>query len=186
MKINPLPITSKTGKKILIREAKLTDSSSLIECVKSYLNCDQIPLTREEFEEMAVNHTDWIRKFLDGKNDLLLVAEHQGEIIANIDLTVSSRKMLSHVGYIGMGVHEDWQGQGIGTCLLQHILAWVDQNRALDAVWLQVYANNTAGIKLYSKLGFETTGTQRNFIKTLSGQYIDNIIMTRYKYQTKD
>ncbi|MBI9060867.1 MAG: hypothetical protein JEZ14_02685 [Marinilabiliaceae bacterium] len=102
MKINPLPITTKTGKKILIREAKLTDSSSLFECVKSYLNCDQIPLTREEFEEMAVNHTDWIRKFLDGKNDLLLVAEHQGEIIANIDLTVSSRKMLSHVGYIGL------------------------------------------------------------------------------------
>jgi len=183
MKINPLQITTKTGQKLLIREAKLTDSPSLIECVKSYLNCDQIPLTHDEFEEMAVNHTDWIRKFLDGKNDLLLVAEQQGEIVANVDLTVSSRKMLSHVGYLGMGVHESWQGQGIGTMLLKRLLEWVDQNKALDAVWLQVYANNTAGLKLYSNLGFEMTGNQRNFIKTLSGQYIDNIIMTRYKHQ---
>ena len=83
MKIQPIEITDKTGRQITIREGRIENSESLIKCVKSYLKSNQIPLTQDEFDEMAKGHKDWIKKFMDGRNDLLLVAEYDGQIIGN-------------------------------------------------------------------------------------------------------
>ncbi|WP_075602466.1 GNAT family N-acetyltransferase [Saccharicrinis aurantiacus] len=180
MKIVPLKIKDNLGRLITIRECEIEDSESLQSCVKSYLRSGFIPLTEPEFSEMAKTHTDWINKFKNGKNDLLLVAEYKGEIVGNVDLMFTEREMLKHTGYIGMGIHEDWQGQGIGTELLKILLSWVDKNADIEATWLQVFNTNQSALKLYANLGFEKTGVQRKFIKTKEGSYIDNIIMTRY------
>ncbi len=79
MKIQPQEITDRLGNKIIIREGEITDSESLQKCVKSYLKSQLIPLTEVEFEEMAKNHKEWIQRFKDGKNDLLLVADYNGK-----------------------------------------------------------------------------------------------------------
>ena len=181
MKIEPTEITDNLGNKITIREGKISDSESLIECVKSYLKSNLIPLTETEFNEMTVNHKEWIKKFIEGKNDLLLVAEFDGKIIGNIDLMINGRQMLNHTGYVGMGIHENWQSRGIGTKMLKILIEWVDQNSDIEIVWLQAFSNNIKGLNLYSNIGFEETGRQKDFIKTLSGDYIDNVIMTRNK-----
>ncbi len=181
MKIEPQKITDKSGNLITVREGEISDSESLQTCVKSYLKSGFIPLTESEFEDLAKSHKEWIKKFKDGKNDLLLVAEYNGDIIGNVDLMFSGREMLKHVGYIGMGIHEKWQGQGIGTALLKILLEWTDWNQEIEALWLQTFSNNEKGLKLYSNLGFEKTGVQRKFIKTDTGEYIDNVIMTKNK-----
>lgn len=184
MKIELLEIIDKKGKRILIREGKISDSKELQKCVKSYLKSKQIPLTESEFNELAENHEKWIQKFVDGKNDLLLIAEHEGAIIGNVDLMINGRQMLKHTGYIGMGIHEDWQGQGIGTAMFKVLLDWVEHNSDIEVLWLQVYSSNKKGLQLYSNMGFEETGRQKGFIKTESGEYIDNVIMTRNKKTT--
>lgn len=181
MEIQPQEITDRLGNKIVIREGEITDSERLQKCVKSYLKSQLIPLTEVEFEEMAKNHKEWIQRFKDGKNNLLLVAEHNGQIIGNVDLMINNREMLKHVGYIGMGIHEEWQGHGIGTAILKIMLEWADNNPEIEALWLQAFSNNKGGLKLYSNLGFEKTGVQRKFIKTKTGEYIDNVILTKYK-----
>jgi len=184
MKIEPQEILDKQGNRIVIREGRISDSEELQKCAKSYLKSKQIPLTELEFNELAKNHEEWIKKFIDGKNDLLLIAEHNGTIVGNIDLMINGRQMLKHTGYIGMGIHEDWQGLGIGTAMLKILIDWVDHNPDIEILWLQAFSNNEKGLRLYSNMGFEETGRQKGFIKTEFREYIDNVIMTRNKKTT--
>jgi len=181
MKINQTKHTTKLGNEIVIREAKLSDDKGLIDCIKSYLKSSFIPLTPEEFNPTKEEHENWINKFLNGKNNLLLIAEYNGQIIGNIDLTIHHRKMLSHTGFVGMGIHEDWQNQGIGTLLLDRAIEWSDNQTEIELLWLQAFGNNEKGISIYKKKGFIEDGRQKDFIKKLEGEYIDNVIMTRRK-----
>jgi len=179
MKVASTNHTLKEGTNILIREAKASDSKSFILCVKSYLKSNFIPFGPEEYQLSLDEHQEWIRKFLKSKNDLLLVAEYEGQIIGNIDLSTHNRSMLKHTGIVGMGIHENWQNKGIGTILLDKVIEWSDNNSNVEILWLQVFGNNEGGIKLYKKNGFQEDGRQVNFIKTPSGAYVDNVIMTR-------
>ncbi len=181
MKIKPTNHKTKSGIEIVIREAKPSDSKGFIGCIKSYLKSNFIPLTPEEFNLIIEEQERWISKFINGKNDLLLVAEHSGQIIGDIDLTIYHRSMLSHTGFIGMGIHEDWQNQGIGTILMDKTIEWSDSRAEIEILWLQVFGNNEKGISIYKKYGFIEDGRQKDFIKNLDGEYIDNVITTRRK-----
>ena len=178
MKIATTIHKTKQGHEIIIREAAIEDSNGLINCAKSYMKNEFIPLTESEFNPTIKEHEDWIRGFLENENNLLLVVEADGEIIGNIDLTSNKRKMLKHTGFIGMGIHQDWQNQGIGTIMISKIKEWSIMNPNLELLWLQVFSNNLKGIHLYSKSGFIENGRQTKFIKTEKNEYIDNVIMT--------
>lgn len=81
----------KPGHKIKIREGNVLDSERLMLCAKSYLKSNLIPMTPEEFNLTIEEHQKWISHFLEGKNDWLLMAEFEGQIIGNIDLTIRHR-----------------------------------------------------------------------------------------------
>ncbi len=179
MKITPSKHIIKSGKQIQIREAVSSDSEKMIDCIKSYLKSNLIPLTDEEFNPTIEEHEKWITGFITGKNDLLLIAEIDGQIIGNIDLTANKRLMLKHTVYLGMGIHTNWQSQGIGTILVEKVIEWSNTNPDIELLWLQVFGNNIKGISLYKKFGFIENGRQSGFIKNPDGIYIDNVIMTR-------
>jgi L-phenylalanine/L-methionine N-acetyltransferase len=178
MKIEPTIHKTKQGHLVKLREAEIEDAEGLIHCAKSYMKNGFIPLTENEFNPTITEHTEWIRGFIESKNSLLLVVEANGSIIGNIDLTTHRRKMLSHTGFVGMGIHQDWQNQGIGAIMINKIKDWSIRNPKIEVLWLQVFSTNENGIHLYKKLGFIENGRQKNFIKTENNEYIDNIIMT--------
>ncbi len=84
---------------------------------------------------------------------------------------------MQHTAMIGMGIHTKWQNQGIGTLLIQDVLDWSRENIVLHLVWLEVYATNVAGITLYKKTGFTTSGCTPDFFIE-NGKYIDKLTMT--------
>src|SRR5690606_26348519 len=119
---------------------------------------------------------EWIKSFLVFDNSLLLVAEFDGEIIGNIDLTGARRKMMQHTAVIGMGMLSEWRNIGLGSALLHEIICWAKLNPILEIIWLQVYAQNDLGISLYRKMGFIESGIIKNFFKK-DEAYFDNITM---------
>jgi L-phenylalanine/L-methionine N-acetyltransferase len=178
MKIEPTIHKTKQGQVFKIREARIEDAEGLIQCTKSYLKDGFIPLTENEFNPTVQEHENWVRGFIEEDNNLLLVVEANGSIIGNIDTTTHKRKMLRHTGFVGMGIHPDWQNQGIGAIMIHKTIEWCIKNPNIEVLWLQVFSNNEKGIHLYKKSGFIESGRQKNFIKTESNVYIDNVIMT--------
>ena len=72
---------------------------------------------------------DLIKAYRESENSIFLIAEFDGELIGNIDLTGSKRFKMHHTGMIGMGIKEEWRNQGLGKILIQS-----DQNTSEPVV----------------------------------------------------
>ena len=59
------------------------------------------------------------------------------------------------MGSLGMGVHDEYAGRGIGELLMRTALEIADNWLRLTRVELTVYANNERAIRLYERTGFE-------------------------------
>ena len=108
-----------------------------------------------------------------------LVACVDEEAIGEISLQTSPTLWrMRHVGSIGMAVRDDWQGQGIGTTLMQAVLDLADNWLNLTRIALHVYVDNAPAIALYKKFGFEIEATHRRFAFR-HGEYVDSYSMAR-------
>lgn len=166
MKMHPVTHFTKDGKEVVIREATEDDALALIELKKSYIrNTTSIPLYEFEYRNDIQMEKDWINRFTNETNSLLLVAEHGTTLIGNIDLNGNQRKKLFHTGMIGMGIAYEWHNKKIGSFLMEGVMKWAAAKSPLRIIWLEVYSNNTGGIKLYEKFGFEQCGLIRNFFE---------------------
>ena len=164
---------------VLIRMAVEADALLLLDTLKSYISeSDFIPKYPEEMTLTTEQEASWIRSFLMQKNSLLLLAEYNGLILGNIDLTGNTRQMMQHTAVVGMGLRKDCRNIGLGTALMQHAIDWAIENPILELLWLQVYTANEAGIALYKKMKFEPCGLIPQFFKR-EVAYFDQLTMKR-------
>lgn len=106
-----------------------------------------------------------------------LVAEVDSVIVGQASLYIRDRRERHSAG-VGIAVHDEWQGRGIGTALMRALLDVADNWLGLTRVDLQVYTDNTPAIALYKKLGFEVEGTLRR-VAIRAGCYVDAYAMAR-------
>ncbi|MCW3476165.1 GNAT family N-acetyltransferase [Limobrevibacterium gyesilva] len=84
----------------------------------------------------------------------------------------------AHVGILGMGVHDAWRGQGIGTALMAEIVDFGERWLGLRRLELTVFTDNAPAIALYRKFGFAVEGTHRGFALR-DGALVDAYAMAR-------
>lgn len=181
LKEHPTPIkyTSKTGKKLTIRPAIIEDAQDLINLKRGYIkDTESLPLTLKEYPQDLIKEIELIKGLNKNENSCLLVADYEGQLIGNIDLSGSGRIKTYHTSMIGMGISNDWQNQGVGQLLLKSILDWAKEHSKIELVWLDVYATNESGIHLYKKMGFIECGMIPSFFKE-GDTYVDKIQMYR-------
>ena len=102
------------------------------------------------------------------------------KVIGTAGLNVFANNRLRHSASIGIMVHRDYQGNGIGRKLMETLLDVSDNWLMLVRVELSVFIDNQKAIELYKKLGFEIEGTKRK-AGIRGGQYIDEYIMARLR-----
>lgn len=113
----------------------------------------------------------------------LVACVENNEVVGNLGLHTSpNRPRRRHVGQIGMAVRDDWQGQGIGTALMQAAIDLADNWLNLKRLELEVFADNAPAIRLYEKCGFKIEGTLVDFAFR-DGQYVDTYLMARLRKQ---
>lgn len=108
------------------------------------------------------------------------VAEVDGRAIGSISLYRPKNARRAHSGGIGMGVHPDYWGRGVGSALMEAVVDLADKWLNLKRVELDVNVDNPAGIRLYEKYGFEVEGTRR-FHTYGDGRWADSFFMARIK-----
>lgn len=128
-----------------------------------------------EFAEVEA----WIQAPKPGTHRL--VADLNGRHIGSINLQQNLRPRMQHSGKIGMMVHPDFWGQGVGAALMTAALDLADNWLNLQRVWLDVYSHNEAAKHLYRKFGFVLEGTKRQEVFG-NGRYFDADVMARLRY----
>jgi len=167
----------KSNKKVTIRVAEINDAQAILHLKREYIaNTTTLPIILDEYQDDVKKEITLIKAYLESDNSVFLVAEYDGKLIGNIDLTGSKRTKMDHTAMIGMGISEEWRNQGLGKLLLENTLNWAKNHSKIEIVWLDVYASNDMGISLYKNMGFIVSGTIKDFFKE-GNQYIDKIQM---------
>ncbi len=171
---SPVPLRPRPAARpeVVVRGGRVSDWEDLYEVFRTpsvYFNTMQLPYPSADFiRERAANPP---------KNFFNLVAEVDGRAVGSLGLHLFEARR-AHVAGLGMMIHPDYQGVGVGSALMQ---ACVD----LAANWLQVrrlelevYPDNAPAIALYEKFGFAHEGRYRDF-SFQNGLYIDALVMAR-------
>jgi L-phenylalanine/L-methionine N-acetyltransferase len=108
-----------------------------------------------------------------------IVAVLDGCIVGNAGL-IQQKGRRSHVGDIGMSVHDDHCGRGIGSALMAALIDAADNWFNLRRLELTVYVDNEPAIRLYRKFGFEVEGTRRADAFR-DGRFVDSFAMARLR-----
>ena len=159
-----------------IRRAEPEDYSAVYEifnCPKVFAGTLQLPYaSRERWRERLADRGD-------GTHYLMAVVS--GQVVGMLGVhTFPDKPRRRHVGVIGMGVHDDWQGRGIGTALLRAAIDLADNWLNLSRLELEVYTDNEPAIGLYERCGFEREGTLRQHAFR-DGRYVDSYAMARLR-----
>lgn len=117
-------------------------------------------------------------------NVYVFVAEINNHVVGNLGMEICTNARRRHCASFGMGVHDDYQGQGVGGALITAMLDLADNWLNLHRIELTVYNDNQAAIALYQKFDFVIEGELVDFAFR-QGQFINAYQMARIKKAEK-
>jgi putative acetyltransferase len=141
----------------------------------------QLPKVRWGTLRLPFASKDQYRKWLESPPEGMtaIVAVLDGRIVGCADVTQYKGRR-SHVGGIGICVHDDFHGRRIGSAMMATLIEVADDWLDLKRLELKVYIDNEPAIRLYRKFGFGVEGTLRTDAFR-GGVYVDSHIMARIK-----
>jgi putative acetyltransferase len=107
-----------------------------------------------------------------------LVADWNGRLIGAVHVSQNMRPRLLHSGSLGMMVHPEAWGQGVGSALMTAAINLSDNWLNLNRLELEVFTHNQPAIHLYEKFGFELEGTCQKAVFG-NGRFLDEHVMAR-------
>jgi len=125
---------------------------------------------------------EWRRRLAETAEGYYNLAAVVGErVVGMLGVhTFPNRPRRRHVGAVGISVHDDWQGKGVGSALMRAGLDLADNWLNLTRLELEVFTDNEAAIRLYERFGFEHEGTLRQHAFR-DGRYVDAYMMARLR-----
>jgi phosphinothricin acetyltransferase len=87
------------------------------------------------------------------------------------------REAYRFVADFSVYVERAWRGKGVGSALLERLVA-LAREHGFHKLVLSAFPTNTGGIALYEKFGFRTVGIYREQGR-LDGAWVDTIVMEK-------
>lgn len=181
-------VIMKDGRRAVIRPVRESDAAQmnelLIEICRAGVGSVRLPDEMRKSDEEALES---VRKFTPGGENsgprgCLFVADVDGRVAGEGSIKRMSPSRLRHIAHIGISVHPEFQGLGLGRALMEAMMAWAREVRDpklpdITRVDLAVFADNTKARRLYESFGFEVEGVRKNFIRYEDGRMVDDLIM---------
>ena len=159
-------------REIAIRPATADDLDDLIDLLELVSAEDrwlatELPIDREHRRVIWLDH-------LAHDDRLMLVAADGPRAIGEI-------AVYQHPEYgplIGMMVHEQYRGRGVGKHLLQGAIDWT-KAKGYKEMNLLVFAHNERARKLYEQFGFIETEYYKDDVTRENGETWDTLLMVK-------
>ena len=172
MRIEPIEIFDKQGRRVILRSACEDDAKDLIEYLKK--TAKETPYLLREEDEINLTVEDekgLIKMFLELDNALMLLAYVDGKHVGNCSFSpVGPFRRFVHRCDMAIALYQEYWGCGIGGIMLETALRYTKEVDYEQAE-LEVVSNNTKAIKLYEKYGFKKYGTKPDSMKYSDGSY---------------
>ena len=143
----------KNGVKAFLRPGQPDDTEMLWEMF-STLSRESLeylihPITKERVEGWTSN-IDYSKHL-----PIRAIVQEDGKarIVGTASLSFHSEESTKHKAELGVTVHDDYQGQGLGTIIIKHLLQ-IAQEKRLKKIYLRVGTSNHRAIHVYKKCGF--------------------------------
>jgi len=178
--IIPEQVKLKTGEELIIRTAVADDAEILLENARIILAEDFGNITTiDEFRITTEQERKLIHEHNQHAGRIIIVAELDGVIAGTVWFKNSSRKRLEHRGVLNLSVQPRYRRRSIATALLGSLVRWAEENPIIEKLTLGVLATNVPALALYRKNGFIKEGRRIREVKTVDGQYVDEILMCK-------
>lgn len=161
------------GEAMMIRAAEPDDYQGLqllYAQPRAYSGTLQLPLPSAEMWRERLRQASAQR--------YILVAVWRERIIGNIGLMLEANPRRRHAASVGMGVHDDFAGGGVGEGLLAAALGLADGWLNISRVELTVFADNERAVRLYERMGFVVEGRLIGYAMR-HGSLVDALTMAR-------
>lgn len=166
---------------LIVRIAEESDAEALHALLgESFATSDFLVTLPAEWSNDVSETRRRIIEHRDSSNQIMLLAEFDGQLIGELTFHANRRQRMSHHGQFGLSVAAAWRGRGVGRALILTLLDWAAAHPTIEKVRLGVFASNTRAHSLYTRLGFVEECRQRDFFKLGPGQYVDDILMALY------
>jgi putative acetyltransferase len=150
-------MTDPTSPPLLIRAARPTDAEQLAVLIN-------LPRFRHFTLRLPFHTPEEVHSWLERRpaGSPAVVACCGDVIVGSADLRRFDGRR-AHVGEVGLGVHDDYAGRGIGSALLAALIEAGERWLGLTRLQLTVFTDNQRAIALYRRFGFEVEGTHRAY-----------------------
>lgn len=155
-----------------VRRIRLADAASFRECLNHVAAESGNLLT---LEAPPTERVESFVRLLLAEDLPQYVAVDDGRVVGWCDIRREEPEAMAHVGLLGMGVHVDYRGQGLGRQLLERCLEHATR-LGLERVGLEVFASNGPAVALYESMGFRHEGVRRHALKR-AGLVEDLVVM---------
>lgn len=116
---------------------------------------------------------------LDGAHARLFTADAGHELAGLLGVFRDPGTKVRHAATLySVYVRPAYRGRHLVDRLLEPALAW-SRDRGVTILRLTVTTTNAPAIRCYTRLGFQTTGTLPQYIRTPDGAYHDEYMMSR-------
>ena len=173
-------LTLRDGRRCTIRPAEPEDARAMLRYMKIMLG--ETPFLLRTPEEFCYTEEEEAAVLAGRRADprsLMLVAEEDGEIIASADIcSHGAKSRVAHRGELGISVRKDHWGLGIGSALMERLIAFAG-GAGYEQIELTVESKNRRALALYHKYGFTVYGTRPHGMKYPDGSYDSDYLMVK-------
>ena len=156
---------------IEIRETAAEDAGEVIEYLKRIGGeSDNLTFGKEGLPVTIEQEQAYLRQVHDAERSVHYGVWKDGELIGDGSLSGFPRRM-SHCAELGMSVAKAEWNKGIGSMILEKLIAYARGN-GIELIILEVRSDNAGAIHLYEKYGFKHAGTTPAYFK-IGNEYFD-------------
>lgn len=156
----------KNGRNCILRNPEEQDAEEILSLMKLTSGETDFMLRYPEEITMSVKEEEnYLTNIACSPGAIMIAAVMDGRIVANGGITpIMDVYKCSHRAEFGISIEKAYWGMGIGSAIIEGILASAKQ-AGYEQVELDVVTENTRAIHLYEKFGFRKYGTRPHSFK---------------------